>query len=123
MAFDTKEYLIRLGQCENFKAMYKMPLNVRKDRDFVETYIKISDLWKRKSRKDLKANPVFYVWFDLIEKPNPTAEKIVNFIHDLLIKVENQDKIDTMAINHLFSIEEQNILATLVNKVKNDRQR
>ena len=118
MAFDKKEYLLRLNQCKDLRGIYHMPFNLCKDRQIVEGYLKIVDLWAVKIWKNItKEEPVYLAWYNLIEHPDKEGDRVVSFTHDFLMKIEKGEKTDLMAVNMLFNTEEQNILAALVNKV------
>lgn len=120
MAFDKKEYLSRLNQCKNLKGVYHVPLNLCKDRQIVESYLNMVDLWAVRIWKNTtNEEPVFLMWYNLIEHPDKDGDRVIGFTHDFLMKIEKGEKADLMAVNMLFNKEEQNILAQLVNKVKN----
>ena len=120
MPFNKKEYLLRLNQCKNLRSIYHMSLKLCKDRQIVESYLNMVDLWAVRIWKNTtNEEPVFLMWYNLIEHPDSAGDRVIGFTHDFLMKIEKGEKVDLMAVNMLFNIEEQNILATLVNKVKN----
>ncbi len=116
--FDKQEYLMRLLNCQSFKLAYRMPLGLRKDKDFIENNLRYGNHYLHIAYEDAKMEPLFRVWYALIQWPDPSADKVVNFIHDMLLKVEKGEKIDKMAVNYMFNTAEQNILAELVNRVR-----
>ncbi len=116
--FDKQEYLMRLLNCKSFKLAYRMPLHLRKDKDFIENNLRYGNHYLHIAYEDTKMEPLFCIWYALIQWPDPSADKVINFIHDMLLKVEKGEKIDKMAVNYMFNTVEQNILANLVNKVR-----
>ena len=115
--FDKQEYLMRLLNCKSFKMAYRMPMKLRKDKDFIENNLRYGNHYLHIAYEDDRMEPLFYVWCSLIYWPDPAADKVINFIHDMLMKVEKGEPINKMAVNQMFNIPEQNILANLINRV------
>ena len=121
--FDKQDYLMRLLNCKSFKLAYRMPLQLRKSKDFIENNLRYGNHYLHIAYEDNHMEPLFCIWYALLCWPNAAADKVINCIHDMLMKAEKGEAIDKMVVNQMFNTAEQNILAQLINKVRQENSK